>query len=1166
MQSDGSLWGWGSNNNGQLGDGTTADKLFPVRIGSATDWSQVATGSVHALAIKTDGSLWAWGDNSAGQLGDGSNSDKNIPTRIGTASDWAQVGANSLYSVAIKTDGTLWSWGANESGQLGDGTTVGRNVPAQVGSDSTWLSVAAGLAHLVALKSDGTLWSWGDNSRSQLGDNSATARGVPSRVGSTTDWKQVGANGYHSIATKIDGSLWAWGDNSYGQLGDGSSANRAQPVRIGAATDWKQVAAGTYFSAALKSDGSLWAWGDNGSGQLGDGSAWTATPEQILAGVANTTLTITTAGSGTGSVTTSPGSVTWSGATGSATYLTGASVTLTPAASAGSIFTGWSGACSGADSCTVAMTVARGVTATFQPKTTLTVNRLGNGIGKITSAPSGINCNADSCPADFSAGTSVTLTALPDQSARFLLWNGCDSPSGNSCTMTLSGSAKSVDVYFTPLVQVALNLTLGSSHLPPGGSVDMTGSLTTLGSSTAYDLSNLTIWIDLLAPDGSSSSKQVVTSDSQGHFTLAGISGLSQKGTYKVSARFAGSAKFTPASSSPQSLWVDKLAGYAIIVQGKEADNEGLDDHRATTDAIHNSLIQQGFLETDITYLQSTLTTVPAKSDVQNAIDSWAKDKLNAFPAPLYLFMVDHGTKDGFQLGADTVTPADLKSWLDTLEAGLTPAALAEKRIITVGTCYSGMFIPALSKKGRAIVTSASSGEVSVRGGKEPGSNILIGEKFVDELIKTWSRQDLLGAFRSASATVNDYAKKQGHDQHPLLDDDGNTVGHFDLDGSGDGDLVAGVKLTDSVAVNSSTLPADIYQVTPTVMLSATDTQNTLWLVANNNSAVSTAWVEVNRPDTVTTSSSGSQVITNTVIKLMSYNTATDRWEIPYASFDLPGSYQFFYYTRDRFGNVSPMASSTVYKQIAGNSPPAPFQLLAPVDNSTGSTVTYFLWSPATDADGVSYTFLLSKNDPTFAPANVTRIEGLTSSYLLADNSALHIDNSATYSWKVQAIDRYGAVTESSVWSFATNNTNGLPAIIMGYLVDAVSGTPLAGATVVTDGGLSLTSLANGMFFTFHPTGSYTLSASAAGYSKATAQGSASAGRVVRADIQLAQSSGAAKAGDCDNSGTVTITEVQSAVKMYLGMKGVAACVDTDSSGVVSLGEVQKVFNSLLGL
>lgn len=307
----------------------------------------------------------------------------------------------------------------------------------------------------------------------------------------------------------------------------------------------------------------------------------------------------------------------------------------------------------------------------------------------------------------------------------------------------------------------------------------------------------------------------------------------------------------------------------------------------------------------------------------------------------------DHGTKNGFVLGTETITPADMKGWLDTLEAGLTTTALAEKRIITIGTCYSGIFIPSLSKKGRAILSSAGEGEVSVRGGKVPGGTSLIGEKFVDELIKVWSRQDLHGAFKSASKTVSDYAKKQNDvNQHPLLDDDGNTIGHFDLDGSGDGDFVAGVKLTDSVAVNSSKLPTDIYQVTPTTTLSVSETQKTLWLVANNNSAVAAAWVEVNRPDTVTTSSSGGQVITNTENKLMSYNSAIDRWEFSYTAFDLPGSYQFFYYTRDQFGNVSPMASSTVYKQKTDNTAPASFQLLSPDDNSTVSTMTFFQWAP----------------------------------------------------------------------------------------------------------------------------------------------------------------------------------------------------------------------------
>ena len=117
IKPDGTLWAWGGNGNGQLGDGTNISKCSPVQIGSASDWETIVAGDYHALAIKTDGSLWAWGDNSYGQLGDDTQENKNSPVQIGTATDWKSVVAGSLHSLAIKTDGTLWAWGWNGTGQ-----------------------------------------------------------------------------------------------------------------------------------------------------------------------------------------------------------------------------------------------------------------------------------------------------------------------------------------------------------------------------------------------------------------------------------------------------------------------------------------------------------------------------------------------------------------------------------------------------------------------------------------------------------------------------------------------------------------------------------------------------------------------------------------------------------------------------------------------------------------------------------------------------------------------------------------------------------------------------------------------------------------------------------------------------------------------------------------
>ena len=201
IKTDGTLWAWGYNGNGSLGDGTTVNKSSPIQIGTLTNWKQITCGSSSGSvsAIKTDGTLWAWGYNGAGNLGDGTTTSYSSPIQIGTLSNWKKVYYGSVNGFAIKTDGTLWGWGTNVNGQLGQGTTINTSSPTQVGSLTNWKSIVNAGSNCLATKTDGTLWGWGANGAS-LGDGTTVNKSSPVQIGSLTNWKLVSISPGHALA------------------------------------------------------------------------------------------------------------------------------------------------------------------------------------------------------------------------------------------------------------------------------------------------------------------------------------------------------------------------------------------------------------------------------------------------------------------------------------------------------------------------------------------------------------------------------------------------------------------------------------------------------------------------------------------------------------------------------------------------------------------------------------------------------------------------------------------------------------------------------------------------------------------------------------------------------------------------------------------------------
>lgn len=257
LKTDGSLWAFGRNTYGQLGNGTTDWQETPVKV--MDNVVQASAGGNVSMAVKKDGSLWAWGENEYGNLGVGTKGDsRKSPVKIMDNIRYVQAGRQN--SMAIDRSGNLWIWGNNSHGQLGDGTTTDRLAPVKIMSGVS--QVSGGENSTLIVFQDGTLW--------RLGPGVSTPRKVMDGV------KKVSVGSTPCMVLRQDGTLWTWGYNNDGQLGNGTTESffdpaEAQYIMSGV----KGISAGNRHAMAIKNDGSLWAWGWNEYGQLGDGTKTT---------------------------------------------------------------------------------------------------------------------------------------------------------------------------------------------------------------------------------------------------------------------------------------------------------------------------------------------------------------------------------------------------------------------------------------------------------------------------------------------------------------------------------------------------------------------------------------------------------------------------------------------------------------------------------------------------------------------------------------------------------------------------------------------------------------------------------------------------------------------------------------------------------------------------
>jgi alpha-tubulin suppressor-like RCC1 family protein len=266
IKSNNTLWAWGSNTDGVLGLNIPVAEIrqTPVQVGALSDWAQVSVGSDLVIALKTNGTLWGWGTNNSGQVGDNAKTNRSSPVQIGALSNWAQVAANVTVAGAVKTDNTLWMWGYGFEGSIGNNSNASVSSPVQIGA-AVWSKLALGPFEysVLALRTDGTLWGWGPNSNGELAQGDRVRRSSPVQIGSDSDWADVVVTTSGSVfAIKTSGALWAWGHNANATLGlNVVDQARSSPVQVGALSDWAQIGGAGFNALAVKTDGTLWSWG-----------------------------------------------------------------------------------------------------------------------------------------------------------------------------------------------------------------------------------------------------------------------------------------------------------------------------------------------------------------------------------------------------------------------------------------------------------------------------------------------------------------------------------------------------------------------------------------------------------------------------------------------------------------------------------------------------------------------------------------------------------------------------------------------------------------------------------------------------------------------------------------------------------------------------------------
>ncbi|MEM7016327.1 MAG: hypothetical protein AAF512_03180, partial [Pseudomonadota bacterium] len=607
------------------------------------------------------------------------------------------------------------------------------------------------------------------------------------------------------------------------------------------------------------------------------------------------------------------------------------------------------------------------------------------------------------------------------------------------------------------------------------------------------------------------------STDVLGNYAINNLGVFTQDGRYALQATFDGSPVLLNSDSQPQAVLVGAAPGYAVLVQGKVPNEEGLAAHNKTLNRVYRSLRERGFEASHIRYFnydvnqdvngdgQNDIHAIPSKAAIQDSLENWAPARINELPAPFYLVMVDHGSPSAFILDDETITPIELDSWMSALEGGLNTAAADQPRVLIMGYCYSGVFLPALSGPNRLLISSAAAQEESYKGPLEE-DGIRSGEFFIEELFHRLNRgRNFKQAFEQATQRTELFTRRGGNStnsvnpfndaaiQHPLLDDNGDGRASNLLGTLGDGSLAEQLFLGAGTSFDSATnANADIQSVTPVTFLADNENSTLLFIVPNDANRVDPAWAEVRSPTTELSFEGRTEQVEIDLDRVLLTEFDGSRFQREYTNFMEPGRYELFHFVRDSDPNdraISPVKRSIVYKNRPGNTPPSAVDLLSPTESNPPLSVVFLLnWSDSVDPDGEQVTYTLRiATDETMTSLVYEQSELARS--MAGIDSSVGLIGEQRYYWQVIAVDAFGAHTNSMVKSFqpgATNpafsptavNVNASDSLIPLIAADVSSGTPLEIDSFVS-GNQHLLLL---------PSGEQTLTVMADGYMPATVE------------------------------------------------------------------------------